>query len=165
MKTRTMKKLVLLLTSLIMSCSFAFSCGTVEGWHQYYFEHKGNLQEQLYALYYLQCEPVLKDTYKHTFAQDTLLLNLIEDAFKKGLESGNDCFTVTAIKIFYLFDELKTLKDKKGYSTRHSDLKLKIGELIPLPIKNFAAFKVSYFSYLPEKEYCEKIKQELDWVK
>jgi len=156
-----MKKSVILLLIMFSISSSVYSCGTVEGWYKYYFEHKGNEHQQLYALTLIQCEPILIDQYKHSFAQDTMLFNIIEDAFQKGVEYGNDCFTANAIKIFILFDELKTLAVNKDFSSRYNILKLRIDNFINLPIQGLSYLKLSYYNFSGEEEYCEQVKNEL----
>ena len=160
-----MKKQFLLVLILLTFSGSVYSCGTVEGWCKYYFDHQGNEHEQLYALTLIQCQPVLVDRYKHTFEQDTMLFNIIEDALKKGMEYGNDCFMVNAIKIFILFGELKTLTTHEEYYGRYNAFKSRIENFVNIPIQDFPNLKLPYYYSSAEPKYCEKVKKELRWKK
>ena len=160
-----MKNSYYLLLILFFICEPGYSCGTVEGWYKYYFEHKGNDQQQLHALTFIQCEPMLKDQYKHTFEQDTMLFRMITNAFQKGEEPGNDCFTANAIKIFILFDELMTLQENSEYKARYDEIKLRIEEAIHCSLQSLSWLKQLPYNFISEKDYCEKIKRELQWMK
>ena len=92
-----------------------------------------------------------------------MLFNIIEDALKKGIEYGNDCFTANAIKIFILFDELKTLAADKEYSSKYNTFKLRIENLINIPIQDFSQLKLPYYNFTKESVYCEQVKRELRW--
>ena len=54
-----MKNTLLLIFIIFFISGSGYSCGTVEGWYDYYFDHIGNEDKQLYALTFIQCEPIL----------------------------------------------------------------------------------------------------------
>jgi hypothetical protein len=132
-----------------------FACGTIESWHSYYFDHKDDHKEQLYALTYLHCEPILSQQYKRTEEQHQLLLEILNDVFM----NGNDCMKLMAIKNFFLFDELK---NSKSFDREMVELWIEAQSSRKYVSSFYHKIKFKPYDYTDIEEYCKKTEQEIE---
>ena len=111
-----MKRVTFLLL-LVLFCSFhnAFACGTIKHFHSFYL--KEHSQSTLDTFIWLQCGGV---EYHSGLRDHEMLAEMINE----GLKSSDECEKLLAVRSFFYFDRLKSIK--------HHDLYLEVVKKIEM---------------------------------
>ncbi|MFI3218471.1 MAG: hypothetical protein QX189_05055 [Methylococcales bacterium] len=151
-----MNRLTFLLLLLLL-CSFhrTLACGTIKHFHSFYL--KEHSDSTLDTFIWLQCEGV---KYHSGLRDHGMLAEMINE----GLNSSDECEKLLAVRSFFYFDRLKSIKHHNGL---YSEVVQKIETFLAKPLPKIKIKKSNLPALNPPKfmdnlsASCENVRKEI----